>query len=257
MITRHSLLPRIMAIACVLMGMCMETNAADSMTWKEEVVLHDGKKIIVERTDRLGGYSTIASRERQTLDEIIRFTLPGSNKAITWKTDFRESSPGPNGLNLLVLDIVKDVPYIAAYPAGCITYNKWKRPNPPYIFFKYDGTEWRRIQLEEFPAELSQVNIIVGRPSDELAKPYYTAEDVKEINSPIKQPEYRSIVREPLKGRSGLIGCEHMIPYGKGGWLGLDWFGDQPTYEACMKFCERKGVRKEDCPCETIFKGEK
>jgi hypothetical protein len=245
---------RFMLLGLMAVALATTDACADTMTWKEEVVLHDGRKIIVERTDRLGGYTTIDSRERQTLDAIIRFTLPESNKSITWKTDFNQNSPEINSLNLLVLDIVNGIPYIAAYPAGCIAYNKWKRPNPPYVFFKHDGNEWKRISLEEFPAELSQVNVIVGRPSDELAKAYYTVEDIKELNSPIKQPEYQSIVREPIKGKSGLVGCEHMIPYGKGGWLGLDWFKDQPSYEVCVKFCEKKEVQRENCPCESLFK---
>jgi hypothetical protein len=171
--------------------------------WKEEVLLHDGSKIVVERFFHLGSKPTIDSRERQALDETVSFILPGSNKKITWKTDFRDSEPEPNSLNLLVLDIVKGTPYIATYPAGCIAYNKWKRPNPPYIFFKYDGKDWKRIPLEEFPAEISKVNIIVGSPPAELLKPFYTVEQVNEQNYDIHEEAYKTIVRTPMEG----VGC--------------------------------------------------
>lgn len=186
-----------------------------SMSWKEEVLLHDGSIIIVERFYHLGGHSTIASKERRALDETVSFRLPGSNKKIKWKTDFRVSEPEPNSLNLLVLDIVNGTPYIAAYPAGCVAYNKWNRPNPPYIFFRYNGKEWKKISLKEFPAILNNVNVIVGRPSAEQLSSFYTVEQVKKENRKINKEIYKTIILSPLKGEV----CEKLIYY-KGYWIG-------------------------------------
>ena len=226
-----------------------------TMSWKEEVLLHDGSKIIAERSYNLGGYPTIDSRERKSLDETVTFTIPGSNKKIIWKTDFKDSAPEPNSLNLLVLDVVKGVPYIAAYPAGTIAHNKWGSPNPPYVFFKYDGKLWQRISLEEFPAELVKTNVIVGRPPAELLKSFYTADDVEKQNYDIHTVEYKSIIRTPLehwKPRAS----DRMIRTGDGGWLGIGWFSDQPSLEACLKKCAREKVSPQDCPCNTLFKGK-
>jgi hypothetical protein len=103
----------------------------------------------------------------------------------------------PNSLNLLLFDVVRGVPYIATYPAGCIAYNKWKRPNPPYIFFKYQGDEWKQIPLAEFPAELRKTNVIVGRPPSELLKSIYKVADVQERNYYL-QADYKTILREQL-----------------------------------------------------------
>lgn len=169
-----------------------------TMSWKEEVLLHDGQIIVAERFYNLGGYPTLESRERAALDETVTFNLPGTNKKIIWKNDFLNSEPEPNSLNILLLDVIKGVPYIATYPAGCIAYNKWKRPNPPYILFKYEGDKWKRILLTEFPAELSKTNVIVGRPPSDLLKPSYKVVDVQDRNYYL-QPEYKIIVREPLE----------------------------------------------------------
>jgi hypothetical protein len=182
----------------LMMGASMSTCSATTMTWKEEVLLHDGAKIMSTRFYNLGGHPTDASRERQALDETVTFTPPGSENAITWKTDFRDAMPEPNSLNLLVLDIVNGIPYIATYPAGCIAYNKWKRPNPPYVFFKYVDLEWKQIPLQEFPTQLSRTNVIVGRPPAELLKPFYTVEQVNERNYYLGK-EYKTILREPMK----------------------------------------------------------
>ncbi|RFC39107.1 MAG: hypothetical protein DID90_2727552522 [Candidatus Nitrotoga sp. LAW] len=242
----------------LMMGVSMCACAA-TMSWKEEVLLHDGSKIIAERSYNLGGYPTIDSRERKSLDETITFTIPGANKKITWKMDFKDSEPEPNSLNLLVLDVVKGVPYIATYPAGIIAYNKWGSPNPPYVFFKHDGKMWQRISLEEFPAELNKTNVIVGRPPAELLKSFYTVEGVNAQNYDIHTEEYKTILRTPLehwKPRPPGSNSGRMVRTGDGGWIGMDWFERQPSLEACLKKCAREEVNPQDCPCNTLFKGK-
>ena len=201
--TIHLWQKRIVKLVLILMmGVSMSACAGlsgSTMHWKEEVLLHDGNKVIIERFYNLGGYTTIDSRERKSIDQTVTFTLPGANRAIIWKTDFHDARPEPNSLNLLLLDVVKGVPYIATYPAGCIAYNKWQRPNPPYIFFKYEDNDWKRISLEEFPSELNKTNVIVGRPPAELLKSFYTAEEVEDQNYDIHSPEYKTILREAVK----------------------------------------------------------
>lgn len=227
-------------------------------SWKEEVLLHDGSKIIVERVQKLGSRPTLESRERQILDETLTFSIPETNQKITWTMSFRDDVPEPNGINIVALDIVNNVPYIGGYPAGCIAYNKWKRPNPPQILFKHEDGLWKRVTLAEFPLQISRTNVIVGGPPAEGIKSFYTVDQVNKENHDIDTPEYKTILREAVKrGAVGSsVNCIEMVPYGKGGWLGLDWFGDQPTYEACLKFCEAKGVSAQNCPCATLFKGK-
>jgi hypothetical protein len=236
------------AIVLTSINACEYFGIGNTMSWKEEVLLHDGSKIVIKRLVNLGGKRTLESREQRDLDETVTFTLPGSNKEVTWKTDFRDERPEPNSLNLLVFDIVNATPYIAAYPAGCIAYNKWQRPNPPYIFFKYDGSNWKRIYLEEFPAEISKVNVIVGRPPAELQKSFYTVEQVKEENRNISSAEYKTVIRTPIK-----IWCEELIYDGKM-WRGFSGLDKLPTYEACVDVCDKSGIKAEYCPCERLFK---
>lgn len=190
----HQWLKQIAKLGFFLMvGVSM---SACSKNWKEEVLLHDGNKIIVERVQNLGSHPTLESRERAILDETITFTLPGTSKKIIWAMSFRDDAPEPNGVNVVLLGIVNNVAYIAGYPAGCIAYNKWKRPNPPQILYRYDGEQWKRITLAEFPPQLVQANVIVGGPPAEKIKSFYSVAQVNEENHDIDTPEYKTILRE-------------------------------------------------------------
>lgn len=248
---------QITGLGFLLMTGISMNGCSSTMGWKEEVKLHDGQIIIAERFYNLGGKPTWESRERAALDEIVTFNMPGTNKQIIWKTDFRDSQPEPNSLNLIRFDVVKGVPYIATYPAGCIAYNKWGRPNPPQVLFKYESEQWKRITLAELPPELigTHANVIVGRPATSLLKSSYSVEGVNAENHDIDEGPYKTILREAIPG-GGQRGCSEMIRTEDGGWIGIGWFSEQPSKEACLEYCERKGVSQKDCPCETLFKGK-
>lgn len=165
-------------------------------SWKEEVLLHDGKKLIVERSQTYGGYPTIESRERGLLNEEWVFRTPNGAQKIVWKSDFRRPPEG-DSLMLLQLNFLNGVPYIATSPAGCLSYNHWKRPNPPYVFFKYDGKAWRQIPLSAFPVVFKESNVAVGRPDPDHRKGLLAVDAIREENRQL-EPYLREIVREPL-----------------------------------------------------------
>lgn len=218
----HWLLKRITKLGFLLMmGVSMSACAGlsgHSKRWKEEVQLHDGRVIVVERSFNLGDYSAPGSLERPALDETLTFSLPGANKEIVWKTEFRNDVPEPNSLGPLLLDIVDGVPYLATSPAGCIAYNKWGRPNPPYILFKYINDEWKRIPLEEFPPKLVQKNLM-STPDSRLLKPYYTIEQAKAQRQGGNIADYaKTILREALPNERINQMCMEMVLY-KGYWI--------------------------------------
>jgi hypothetical protein len=235
-------------------------RAGSTMSWKEEVLLHDGSKVIVKRSFSLGG-RTETSKRTAIGSQDLTFTIPATNKTVTWKSEFSEDV-GRSNFNLLALHILNDTAYVVAETNGCQSYNKWGRPNPPYVLFKSNGNAWQRIAMVELPAEFKDTNVVIAIDSKDLSDEIdnhrvISAAKVKEINNRynlMNTAQYRSIIREPLPNGNG---CEVLVPYGNSGWLGLDWFSDQPSYEACTKTCERKNVNSNNCPCKTLFKEEK
>ena len=186
------------AIGLILtLGVSMSACSKD---WKEEVLLHDGSKIIVDRSQSHGGRYEIG-QEPPIKESTLTFTMPGTNQRVTWKDEYSEDVDGAS-FNLLRLDIVKDTAYLVASPTGCLAYNKWGRPNPPYVIFKYQGKEWQRIQLQELPAECITLNLIMNTFTYEekyVRQGLMTSEMVKQQNARYQQPVFQTILREPLE----------------------------------------------------------
>lgn len=250
---RHRLLRLVKTICLVLtLGVSVSAYALGGANWKEEVLLHDGSKIIVERSVERGGRHEIGQKPPYKEQRLV-FTMPGTNQQVTWEDKFSEDLGSANFLPML-LDIRNDVAYLVASPMGCLSYNKWGRPNPPYVIFGYQGKEWMRIPLQELPAEIKTPNLIFSSPDiavEKSGKRFISAEMIKQFIDGYKQPEYKTILREAYPDAAG--GCSEMIRTNDG-WEGLGFFKLQRSYEACSKYCDRKGVNQQNCPCEILFK---
>ncbi len=211
------------AILTLALGLlaCVALPAQGADTWKEEVLLHDGQKMIVERSQTYGGRSELGQSGAGPIKEhSIRFTLPGTSKTIHWVSEYG-ADVGRSNFNLLAVHVKDGTPYIVAEPNLCLSYNKWGRPNPPYVFFKYTGDTWQRIPLEQFPAEFSTINVAhntVGRDAQTLSgMGTVPVEKVQAMNMS-SNPIYRSILREPLSQDQIIAMCGDMVPY-KGRWV--------------------------------------
>lgn len=207
-------------------GASMNANAGlfglGGTSWKEEVQLHDGSKIVVKRSHAYGG-SREVGQPPSIKEQDITFTLPGTSQVIVWKDEYGKEVGGQNFI-LLALHILNGTPYIVARPNLCRSYNKWGRPNPPYVIFKHDGKEWQRISFSDLPVEFKDTNLsLVYTKDDEkhiAGQSTLTAEHVRKSNARIRNPESTSILRDPVKsGTEGsLVNCEELIYY-KDSWI--------------------------------------
>ena len=184
----------------LMMGVSMSACASGgTANWKEEVLLHDGSKIIVERTVERGGRHEIG-QEPPIKEQSLSFILPSTNESVIWEDKFTEDVGGANFLPMQ-LEIRKDTAYLVAHPMGSLSYGKWGRPNPPYVVFKYQGKAWQRIMLQELPVEFRMPNLIFSSPDDEAKKTgqrIVSVETIRKLYEGYKQPEYKTILRTPL-----------------------------------------------------------
>ena len=126
--------------------------------------------------------------------------MPETKQKTIWEDKFSEDLGGSNFLPM-VLDVRSGLAYLVASPLGCLSYNKWGRPNPPYVVFKYQGKEWQRIPLQELPLEIKTPNLIFSMPDIEVEKlgtRFVSAEQIRAITARYTQPQYKTILREAL-----------------------------------------------------------
>lgn len=183
----------------LILGVGMSAYASNTFTWKEEVLLHDDSKIIVERSIERGGGHEIG-QEPPIKEQSLAFTLPNTNEHVTWKDKFTEDVGGANFLPMQ-LEISKDAAYLVVNPMGSLSYIKWGSPNPPYVIFKYQNKKWSRITLQELPTEFKIPNLIFSSPDREAKKTgqrIVPAETIKHLYEGYKQPEYKSLLRTPI-----------------------------------------------------------
>jgi len=190
---------RLMAlmISTTLLGACMSTTAmGGGDSWKEEVLLHDGQKMMVERAVERGGRHEIGQKP-DYIKQSLSFTIPGTKQQTIWEDKFSEDLGASNFLPML-LDVRNGVAYLVASPMGCLSYNKWGRPNPPYVVFKYQGKEWQRIPLQELPLAIKTPNVIFSMPDIEVEKlgtRFVSSEQIRAITARYTHPEYKTIRR--------------------------------------------------------------
>lgn len=202
---RHTIKKWVAMLLAVLTTGMSACATGSSISWEEEVLLHDGRKIIVQRKDTHDSSLPHEIGQGAPLAEHITvFSVPDTNQRVTWRSDNRSRSE-PDNLDLMVLDFMNGVPYAAAGITRCIAYNRWGRPNPPYVFFKYDGNAWQRISLEEFPAEFKEPNVMVGGYDEyslsveERDASVLASDTVRKVNKAAgRSPESYTIIREPM-----------------------------------------------------------
>jgi hypothetical protein len=197
---RHGLLWLFTTICLVwTLGVSMNVYGFGGDSWKEEVLLHDGSKIIVERSVERGGRHEIGQKP-PIKEQSLTFNLPSTNENITWEDKFTEDVGSANFLPML-LDVRKDMAYLVVHPMGSLSYIKWGSPNPPYVVFKYQNKRWNRITLQELPMELTIPNLIFSSPDDEAKKVgqrIISAEAIKRLYDSYRQPEFKTILRTPI-----------------------------------------------------------
>lgn len=116
--------------------------------------MFDGSKVVMERQVILGN---VLDQEFSDVrhgppvkGNILRSPLAGGKWTAKWEA---------LGLYPQAIGRVGGAWYLSATPIRCDGYDKWGRPVPPYVFFKYSDQQWQRITVEEFPAEITRRNL--------------------------------------------------------------------------------------------------
>lgn len=122
--------------------------------WQEEVLLHDGRVIVVERRVKTGYAPTEIGHPPAESDYTLTFDTP-DGKRVTW-------DGGRNRFVPMILDFEQGVPYVVATGATSLVYGAEGCPRPPYFFFRWSAGQWQRTTYAQFPKSIRKANLSAG-----------------------------------------------------------------------------------------------
>jgi hypothetical protein len=172
-------------------------NGEKIVHWKQEVQLQDGRVIDVDRKSKRTG-NLFPENVHIEYEQTLSLVNPDSKEKITWTI--------PKGTLTSMLDFDQGVPYLVLRTGSVADYNTWDCPNPPFIIYRYEKSEWQRIPIEQLPEQFTVPNLFLGYGTDEKAAAD-GAVTVAEMQKSIKESakEFRTIYREKIN--SNVEGC--------------------------------------------------
>lgn len=172
-----------------------------ALRWSEEVKQEDGSILLVKRKVWLGGRYEIGQGGAIAKEE-LRFNMPGQKQEAFWHEGY-DKKLGRTSQLPIALHIHNGTAFLVTTAHLCVAYNKWGRPNPPYIIWRTsDGKVWRRISLYELPNVIKSVNLLISSNRISLIDNVdpATVSDVEKENENPKRFNYElvEITRKPV-----------------------------------------------------------
>ena len=171
--------------AALFCGIAACGSQTETITWKEEVALHDGKTIVITRSVTVGGGrkepgTQSVGESNYTLD----FTAPNGQQ-VHWENQAH--------LLAMILDFQNGVPFLAAKPRTGTDNARYGCSDPNYVFYKYING-WQRIKYGDFPADFRTSNLIisVSRHGRQLQNRTASPDEILEANSTLDR-YYREV----------------------------------------------------------------
>lgn len=191
-----------------MLGACDST-----FKWKEEIRLHDGRIVIAERVDVLGGWHE-PGQSASEKERAITFTDP-DDKSIKY-THSRLGSG-----NYILLDFKDGVPWLIVLVGAYSTDTKC--PYETYETFTWVDKGWRSVSYASLPKGVSKVNMAYDyapdQPDMRKAGKLLTADQIDYINMKSSKlggakSAYQLV---QVNGRGMPIDCDYYRKISEGG----------------------------------------
>lgn len=127
---------------------------SDTVDWKEEVRMADGRVIIVEQKRKCAGGDFKASTEATCVatEAWLGVKLPETgNQEVTWH----------ERLKPLVLNVSQGNLYVVGFPDHPSEFRLYGATNPPYVGYVWRGTQWQRVPFEQIPPAIYDTNLLI------------------------------------------------------------------------------------------------
>jgi hypothetical protein len=171
-----------------------QENKPRVVSWKQEVPLADGRKLVIERTSEQTPFLVGTNSRMETAQE-LSFVHPDSGERVKWRI--------PKGLVPHMLEFDGPLAYSVLAAHSVRDYNDWECPNPPWIVYRYERGSWSRVPLDALPAKFVAPNVMTQASGYEqyTADGYVTLEEMGTYLRRIA-PEYRAIGRQRINANA-------------------------------------------------------
>lgn len=141
------------AIKSIVLILTLEVSmagCADTLDWKEEVKLLDGRIIVVEQKRRYERAYTGQDFGNVAREAWVTFKLPEfENQDIVWH----------ESLGIRVLNVFEGKLYIIGNPFTYREFKQYGEPNPTYVSYRFDNGQWTRLAFNQIPVAIYDSNM--------------------------------------------------------------------------------------------------
>lgn len=161
-------------------------GCADTVTWREEVKLSDGRVIEVTQKRRYEGVYTGQDVGSVVREAWLTFRLPEfGSQEITWHENLK-----PKILNIDIGNL-----YVVGIPPTGLEFAQYGKPKPDYVGFHYDGKKWLRIPFDQIPESIYATNLWIENVPSNRSNYVSLADKSEEMRKPTLSNYHKRVDR--------------------------------------------------------------
>jgi hypothetical protein len=182
-------------VRAVLLFGIVVSGCSRIVHWQQEVRLHDGRMLVVERAslsgEGPGAVPHVPKGGDSNNDESteLAFVHPDTAETIRWIL--------PKGTVPHMLDVDGPAVFLVLAPSSIADYNQWQCPNPPWVVYRHLSGIWMRVPIGDLPERFETPNLLAWPGEEIQASPRVSWSDMV-THLKTMPPEYRRISRQPI-----------------------------------------------------------
>jgi hypothetical protein len=133
----------------ISLGLFVACSGTDTVTWREEVELVNGKTLVLERSEKALASGLPISEKGPTIER--RLVFP----------DVHVSWTGDGSVVPLALEVKDAVPFLVINLRRREVCEQYGDPESSVIFLRWESTSWKRVGRNEFPRG-GRANLLVN-----------------------------------------------------------------------------------------------
>ena len=137
------------------LGLGSLAGCAQTVEWKEDVKLLDGRVVTVTQKKwcRGGDYNDKVKATCLARDAVVTMRFAEfSDKEITWH----------ERLDPMIINVYEGKLYIVGVPPTTVEFRYYGAVNPPYYGFVWSGVKWELMPFQSIPVAIYNRNMLIG-----------------------------------------------------------------------------------------------